>query len=101
MNVLVAISYKKGITDCEQYEKMNGQFFKSHVHRKSPAMFEKPAKGDSRLWIKDGDPSQNCAAPQNTFKNVNSSLLSIPPRRPDVNPTETLFRLVREDTSKQ
>ena len=97
VNILVAISYKKGAIDCEQYANMNGQFFKNYVHRRFPATFEKAAKGDSRLWIQDGDPSQNCAAVWNAFRDVNASLLSIPPRSPHMNPIETLFHLVRKE----
>ena len=80
---------------------MNGQFFRSYVQCKVPVMSEKAAMGDLNLWIQDGDPSQNCAAAQNAFRDVNASLLSIPPRSPDMNPIETLFHLVRKELMRQ
>ena len=40
VNILVAIGYKKGAIDCEQYANMNGQFFKNYVHHRFPATFE-------------------------------------------------------------
>ena len=66
-------------------------------------MVEKEAKGHSRLWIQDGNPSQNYAAARNAFRfrDVNASMLSIPPRSPDMNPIKTLFNLVRKELTRQ
>ena len=58
-------------------------------------MFKKAGKILSRMWLQDGDPSQNSAARVAAFQNINSPLLSIPPRSPDLNPIENLFCLVR------
>ena len=101
VHLLVAITYKKGVIDCEQYEKMNGKYFQSYVKRKFPQMFEMADKAPSRLWIQDGDPSQNCAAAKASFVELNAQLLSIPPRSPDINPIENLFHLVRKELRKQ
>ena len=62
MKLIVAISYGKGVIQCTQYEHMNGEFFASFVENNLDAMFMRAGKGISRLWIQDGDPSQNCAA---------------------------------------
>ena len=57
---MVAISYREGVVLCEQYDKLDGHYFKD-LDREFGNMFEKANKGDSKLWIQDGDPSQNCA----------------------------------------
>ena len=50
MKVLVAISYAKGVIECSQYEKLNGEFFASFVEKNFDAMFARAGKGRSRLW---------------------------------------------------
>ena len=65
-------------------------------------MFELTDKRHSRLWIQDGDPSQNCAAAKKkTFQELNAELLSIPARSPDINPIENLFHIGREELQKE
>eukprot|EP00795_Rhopilema_esculentum_P005758 gene5758-11032_t len=50
---------------------------------------------DSRCWIKDGDPSQHSVLALNAMRELNSELLSIPPRSPDTNPIENLFGIAK------
>ena len=80
---------------------MDGHFFQGFVERKFPLLFERAGKPHSRLWIQDGDPSQNCAAAKKAFQDVNAELLSIPARSPDVNPIENLFHIIRKELKKQ
>lgn len=63
-------------------------------------MFEKANKGDSKLWIQDGDPSQNCALARCSWLALGAELLSIPPRSPDINPIENFFKLVKDRLTK-
>ena len=58
---MVAINYREGAVLCEQYDKLDEHYFKDLVKREFGSMFEKANKGDSKLWIQDGDPSQNNA----------------------------------------
>lgn len=101
VKVMVAISHQQGVLDCEQYDCMNGNFFESYVKRKFPRMFKKAKKNPSRLWLQDGDPSQNCAAARKAFTKLDTTLLSIPPRSPDINPIENMFHLVRKELTHQ
>jgi len=63
-------------------------------------MFEKANKGDCKLWIQDGDPSQNCALAHCSWLALGAKLLSIPPRSPDINPIENFFKLVKDHLTK-
>lgn len=97
---MVAISYREGVVLCEQYDKLDGHYFKDLVEREFGNMFEKANKGDSKLWIQDGDPSQNCALARCSWLALGAELLSIPPRRPDINPIENFFKLVKDRLTK-
>ena len=101
VKLIVAISYNKGVIDCEQYEKMSGEFFKSYITRKFPTLLQLAGKPHSKLWIQDGDPSQNSYSAKMALKECDADLLSIPARSPDINPTENLFHLVRRELDRQ
>lgn len=101
VKVLVAVSYEKGVIECSQYEKLNGEFFASFVEKNFDGMFERAGKGISRLWIQDGDPSQNCAAVRKMLTLKDAELLPIPPRSPDINPIENFFHLVKLQLQRQ
>ena len=55
--MMVAITHEAGVVLCDQYEKLDGQYFKSLVLKEFRRMFKKAKKGRSRLWLQDGDPS--------------------------------------------
>ena len=96
----VAISYREGVALCEQYDKLDRHYFKDLVEREFGNMFEKENKGDSKLWIQDGDPSQNSALACCSWQTLGAKLLSIPPRSPDINPNENFFKLVKDHLTK-
>ena len=56
---MVAISYNKGVIMCEQYDKMNGPYFADFAKRNFRQMFNDSINPNSRLFVQDGDPSQN------------------------------------------
>ncbi len=58
VHMLVTITYGKGVTFMETYEKMNGEYFADFLRRNFQTLVDKSGKG-SRLWVQDGDPSQN------------------------------------------
>lgn len=54
---VVAITHGEGVVLSEQYEKLDGSFFEDLVKSEYGNMFAKTNKGDSNLWVHDGDPS--------------------------------------------
>ncbi len=99
--LMVAISFGKGVIDCEQYDKMSGDYFKGYISRKFPTLFQTADKLPSKLWIQDGCPCQNSKAAKMAMSESEADLLSIPPRSPDINPIENLFHLVRRELDRQ
>ena len=94
---LVAISYNVGVILCEEYEHMTGNFFASFIGQTFEQMFVESKKGDTRLFIQDNDPSQNSAVAKIALQRVSAQLLKIPPRSPDLNPIENMFKSVSDD----
>lgn len=95
VKMMVAISHGPGVVLCDQYDKLDGPYFKDLVLREFSKMFKKARKGRSRLWLQDGDPSQNSALARKAMKSIRAKLLSIPARSPDLNPIENLFHLIK------
>ncbi len=58
VHMVVTITYGKGVTFIETYEKMNGEYFADFLRRNFQTIIDKSGKG-SRLWVQDRDPSQN------------------------------------------
>ena len=91
---IVAMCYGKGVLVCEQYEKMNGSYFAEFVKSNFNDMFSKSINPNSKLFIQDGDPSQNSKAARIEIAACGSTHLKIPARSPDVKPIENLFNLI-------
>ena len=83
--MIIAITHGKWVIFCQRYEKMKQTFFTSFLKENFEIMVKKPDK-NSRVWIQDGDPSQNSKQAKEVMKELNSELLSIPRRSPDLNP---------------
>ncbi|CAB3979009.1 Hypothetical predicted protein [Paramuricea clavata] len=64
-------------------------------------MFGTVDKSLKQLWLQDGDPSQNSAMACAAMDRANCELLKIPPRSPDLNPIENIFKLVSDALRKQ
>ena len=60
-------------------------------------MFVESKKGDTRLFIQDNDPSQNSAVAKIALQRVSTQLFKIPPRSPDLNPIENMFKSVSDN----
>lgn len=101
VKLIVAISYGKGVIACQQYDHLDGPYFNSFVEQNFKDMFRKAEKGRSKLWIQDGDPSQNCALVKRTLNRMRAKLISIPPRSPDINPIENIFHLVKKSLHEE
>eukprot|EP00795_Rhopilema_esculentum_P007306 gene7306-biopygen657 len=94
VKMIVAISYDKGVIICQRYEKITGNYFAGFLDEHFENMVIEAGKG-SRMWIQDGDPSQNSTASREAMTRVSSVLLPIPPRSPDMNPIENFFGIVK------
>ena len=100
VKMMVAISHGKGVLMCERYEKMNADYFTSFIDRNFDAMFARAGKGLSRLWLQDGDPSQNSRMARDAMARCRAELLKPPARSADLNPIENTFHLVSRKLTK-
>lgn len=97
---IVAISFGKGVLVCKRYETMNANFFASFIDQNFNNMFVRSGKGLSRMWLQDGDPSQNSKSARDAMARCQAELLKIPPRSPDLNPIENIFHVVSRKLEK-
>ena len=98
VKMVVAISYNKGVIKCEQYEKMCGAFFEAFIDEHFESMFDAAEKG--RLFLMDGDPSQNSARAKAAMARVGCELFKIPSRSPELNGIENVFNIVGKQLRK-
>ena len=93
---MVTIAYGKGVTLCEEFKtRLNGKSFAEFVRLHFPACFKETANPKEKLFLQDGDPSQNSAKAMDAIAEVGGKKFSIPPRSPDLNPIENLFHLCK------
>ena len=93
---MVAISYDKGVVICKAYDKLECRYFAKFIDENFESIFAIADKSQMRLWLQDEDPSQSSA-----MARANCELLKIPPRSPDLNPIENIFKLVSDALHKQ
>ena len=101
LRLLVAISYDKGVICCEPCEHMTGGNFAAFVDQHFHRLFQLAGKGNSRLWKQDGDPSQNSALAKPATARVNSTVIKLPPRSPDLHAIENFSAIVNRQLRKQ
>ena len=82
-------------------DQLDGNYFASFVRNNFDAMFSRAEKENSRMWLQDGDPSQNSAVVRKVLHLKRAKLLSIPPRSPDINPIENFFNLIKIELRRQ
>ena len=81
---IVAISHNKGVIFCEQYfGKINGEMFADFKHKYFEEAFEKYNSPKDKLFLHDGDPSQNNRKANNAMYQVGVKKFSIPARSPN------------------
>ena len=103
---MVAIAHGKCIITCHQYDgHVNGEMCAEFITKHFPGMFEKGNNDKGKLFLQDGDPSQNCILSKDAMDAIPCRLFKIPPRSPDLNPIENIFHLVgaqlRKDAREQ
>ena len=92
---MVGISYTRGVVICEQYtDGLSGDKFARIIDNCFPQAFDLSVNPWQRVFLQDGDPSQNSALAGEILENIGASVFSIPARSPDLNPIENFFHLV-------
>ena len=94
--MIVAISSKKGVIYCEQYEKLDGNYYADFICRNFLNMFQKGGKC-SKLFIQDNCPILNCAKARKALKEAGGELFPIPKRSGDLNPIEDVLHVWKEE----
>ena len=101
IKVFVAIAYGHGAVLCEQYEEqLTGQLFADFVREHFLNTFDNSSNPRGKLFLQDGDPSQNSLKAKNAISNIGARIFPIPPRSPDINPIENFFHLVKTKLNK-
>ena len=101
LKMIVAISYSKGVIFCEQYDKLDGDYYANFIRRNFTVKLRKSGKRNSKLFLQDNCPIQNCAKARKALKAIGAKLFAIPPRSPDLNPIENLFNIVKRELKRQ
>lgn len=92
---MVAIAHGKGVIKCYQYRgSVNSETCKSFIDDHFPDMFKNSANPKGKLFLQDGDPSQNSKIACDAMEAVGCRLFKIPARSPDLNPIENIFHLI-------
>lgn len=92
----VAISYKVGVIFCHEYEHLSGKSFHDMIANHFDTIFVSSKKPHSKLFLQDGDPSQNSVLAKKALKCIKAKIFTIPPRSPDLNPIENFFHQVKK-----
>ena len=68
---MAAIAYGKGVIAAEQYHgRMNAEKFSSFVREHFASMFKRSANPRGKLFLQDGDPSQNSVKARSAWDEV-------------------------------
>ena len=91
---MAAIAYGKGVIAGEQYNvRINAETFSSFAHEHFASMFWKSANPRGKLFLQDGDPSQNSVKVRFAWDEVATWKFTIPARSPDLNPIQNIFHI--------
>ena len=97
----MAISFNKRVILREQYfAKISGEMFAHFVHKHFKEAFEKSNNPKDKLYLQDGDPSQNSRKVNNVMYKVGAKKFSIPVRSPDMNPIENVRTKFHESLNR-
>ena len=80
---MVAISHNKGVIKCHQYEgAVNGETCKDFIEKHFKSMCENSSNPRGKLFLQDGDPSQNSKLAAEAWDSIGCRLFKIPARSP-------------------
>ena len=92
---MVAIAHGKGVIKCHHYSgNINAETFADFVKEHFPEMFKAGNNTKGKLFLQDGEPSQNSRLAQDAMDAIPCRLFKIPVWSPDLNPIENVFHLV-------
>ena len=74
---------------------MNGLYFTDLIEGEFSCMFALTNERNSKLFVQDGDPSENFALALGAWKKIGAELLAVPPRSGDINCIENIFHVVK------
>ena len=98
---MVAIAHNKGVIKCHQYfGSINSETCKSFIEKQFSDMFKNSANSKGKLFLQDGQLSQNSKIACEAIDFARYSLFNIPPRSPDLNPIENMFHLIGKQLKK-
>ena len=98
---MAAIAYNKGVVICEQYERsISGSKFAKLCDNHFPQAFMFSTNPHRKLFLQDGDRSQNSVKAMQVFQNMGAEVFSILPRSPNLNPIENVFHSILVKTNK-
>ena len=86
--------YRKGVVLCERY-RMNSLYFKGLIEREFAHMFRDSNKGGSKLFVQNGDPSQNSGLACVAWNSIGAALMPIQPTSRDINCIENIFHIIK------
>ena len=93
---MCAISYGHGFIECYHYtERLDGMLCRQFIENRFPEMFQAGQNQRGKLFLQDGNPSQNSAEAQLGLDAIGCRLFKIPARSPDLNPIENVFHNIR------
>ena len=94
---MAAIAYGKGVIAEEQhFGRINADTFSSFIHEHFASMFKKCHNPKEKLFLQDGDPSQNSCKVRSAWDKIGARKFSIPARSPDLNPIENIFHIAKK-----
>ena len=98
---MVAIPHGKGVIKCHNYNgNINAETFADFMKENLPEMSKTRNNTKGRLFLQDGDPSQNSRMAQDAIDTIPYRLFKIPSRSPDLNPIANVFHLVDNQLHK-
>ena len=100
VRLMVAVAYRKGVIICEEYQKMNGEYFADFIKRNFINMYGDADKDHVDYFVQDNDPSQNSKVAKEALASVKAELFAIPPKSPDLNPIENVFHIASKDLKR-
>ena len=94
---MAAIAYGKGVIAAEQFfGRINADTFSSFVSEHFASMFKKCPNPKGKLFLQDGDPSQNICKARYAWDKIGARKFSIPACSPDLNPIESIFHIIKK-----
>ena len=94
---MAAIAYGKGVIAAGKcHGRINAETFSSFVREHFASMFEKSANPRGKLFLQDGDPSQNSMKARSAWDEACAQKITIRATSPDLNPIENIFHIVKK-----